>query len=461
MKLTRNILVAGVLMTALPITAIAQDGTRYEPVGQAADRVLSQSEIDDLIARAREQGVAVTGSPEVRYVGGSQTAIETVQCCENVEEQVTERNEVKDTTTYFDAVTAREIIQPVQRTLIQPIEHRTPNGHTETVTEDMRIEEERLPVRIDRDPVPQTVVNNIPQERTETRDEVTETTYDVVGRREVTQPVERTTVIPVQRRITRPRIETVTADTRYETREADLQVQADPVPQVVETVTPQVTTETRDEVTETTFDYVAQRDIIQPVTRVIIQPVEHQILQGTTETVTADTQYVEERLPVRVETEPAPAVEEVFIPQVTERTVFEVEDVYIDQITRNIIQPVVITTVQPVEHRLVNGRTETVTAPVQYEEERLAGRVETDPTPETVVNYIPQEQTENREEYTETYFEAVTQRDVIQPIVRTLVQPVEIRRPSIRTESVTAPVRYETVRASLVVLNMGGGCNCN
>ena len=194
---------------------------------------------------------------------------------------------------------------------------------------------------------------------------------------------------------------------------------------------------------------------------VIIQPVERQILQGRTETVTADTQYVEERLPVRVETQPAPAVEEVFIPQVSERTVFEVEDVYIDQITRNIIQPVVITTVQPIEKRLVNGRTETVTAPVQYEEERLPGIVETDPTPETVVNYIPQVQTDNREEYTETYFEAVTQRDVIQPIVRTLVQPVEIRRPRIQTETVTAPVRYETVRASLVVLNLGGGCNCN
>jgi hypothetical protein len=197
------------------------------------------------------------------------------------------------------------------------------------------------------------------------------------------------------------------------------------------------------------------------MTRTTIQPVERQILQGTTETSTAETQYYEERLPVQVNTEPAPAVTENIQPQISERTVFEVEDVYIDQITRNIIQPVVITTVQPIERRLVRAQSETVTAPVQYEEQRLPGRVEDAIIPETVVNYIPQVTEETREEYSESTFQAVTQRDVIQPIVRTLIQPVEIRRPRVQTETVTAPTRYETVRASMVVLNVGGGCDCN
>jgi hypothetical protein len=463
MKIKKSFMAVSVLaVSAFPLAAIAQDsGERYSPRGEQANRVLSQSEIDDLIAQARNSGVSVNGQADVRYVGGSDAAVETVQCCENVEERVEERSEVKETESFFDAVTSREIIQPIQRTLIQPVERRVPQGRNETVTEDMRFEENRLPVRIERDPVPQVVVNNIPQETTETREEVTETFYDVVGRREIIQPVERTTVVPVQRRITRNRVETVTAEPRFEQRSAPVQVQADAVPQVSESVIPQVTEVVQEEYTETPVPFVSQRDILQPMTRTTIQPVERQILQGTTETSTAETQYYEERLPVQVNTEPAPAVTENIQPQISERTVFEVEDVYIDQITRNIIQPVVITTVQPIERRLVRAQSETVTAPVQYEEQRLPGRVEDAIIPETVVNYIPQVTEETREEYSESTFQAVTQRDVIQPIVRTLIQPVEIRRPRVQTETVTAPTRYETVRASMVVLNVGGGCDCN
>ena len=463
MKIKSSLMAMTVLAAAaFPFAVAAQEsGERYTPRGDAASNVMTEAEINDLIAQARNSGVAVAGSTDVRYVGGSDVAAETVQCCENVEERVEERSEVKETTVNVEAVTQRDIIQPVQRTLIQPIERRIARGRVESTTEAMVVEENRLPVRIERDPVPAVVVNNIPQETTETREEVTETTYDVVGRRVITQPVERTIVVPVQRRITRPRVETVTAEPRYETRTAPAQVQAIAQPQVTENVIPQITEETREEYTETYVDFVERQDIVQPKTIITIQPVERQILQGTTESVTAETQYVEERLALRVDQQPAPAMTEETVQQVSERTVFEVEDVYIDQVTRNIIQPVVITTVQPITRQVLQARTETVTNPVQMEEQRLAGRVEEVVIPQTVVNYIPQVTEESREERTETTFQAVTQRDVIQPIVRTLIQPVEIRRPNVTTENVTAATRYETGRASLVVLNVGGGCNCN
>ncbi|MEZ5946083.1 MAG: hypothetical protein R3C13_05735 [Hyphomonas sp.] len=460
MKIKASLMAMSVLaVAALPLASNAQE--RYNPRGEAASNVLSQSEIDDLIAQARNSGVAISGASDVRYVGANPNAVETVQCCENVEERVEERTEYQETEVAVPAVTARDVIQPVQRTLIQPIERRVLQPTSETVTEDMRYEENRLPVRIERDPVPAVVENTIPQETTETREEVTESTYDVLGHREIIQPVERTVVVPVQRRITRPRVETVTAETRYETRKAPVQVQAAAIPAVAETMIPQVTEETRQEITEVAVPYVATRDVIQPVTRTAIQPVERQILRGTTETVTAATQYVEERLPVRVETQPAPAVTENTTEQLTERTVLEVEDVYIDQVTRNVIQPVVITTIQPIERQVIAAQKETVTNPVQYEEQRLAGIVEDVMVPETQVNYVAQVTEESREEYSESYFEAVTQRDIIQPIVRTLIQPVEIRRPRVTTETVTAPTRYETVRASLVVLNIGGSCVCS
>ena len=236
--------------------------------------------------------------------------------------------------------------------------------------------------------------------------------------------------------------------------------ESDPVPAAAESVEEQVQTVTRDEITETFVDAVTQRDIIQPVVRTVVQPVEIRRLRPQTETITRDTQFVEERLPVRVETEPAPAAVENLIPQISERTVLEVEDVYTDQITRNIIQPVVITTIQPVERRLLRAQSETVTRDPIFQEERLAGVVEADPIPQTVENFIPQVTVENREEITETFFDAVTQRDIIQPIVRTLVQPVEVRRVRGQTETLTNDTQFETVRASLVVLNVGGPCNC-
>ncbi len=462
MKLKSKLMAVSILAGAmLPLSALAQDGTRYEPRGSAAATTMSQAEIDALIAQARNSGVAVSGAADVRYVGSNQTAVETVQCCENVEERVEERTEVKETETVFNAVTQRDVIQPVQRTLIQPIERRVARGRVESSTEAERVEENRLPVRIERDPVPQVVTNTIPQERTETREERTETTYDAVGRREVIQPVERTTVVPVQRRITRPRVETVTAEPRYEQRVAPAQMQAAQVPQVTENTIPQITEQTREEVTETFVDFVERRDVTQPVRRITIQPVERQRLVGRTETVTNAEQRVEERLAARVETIPAPALTETIVPQVTERTVFEVEDVFIDQVTRNVIQPVIITTVQPIERQRLVAQTETVTAPVQFEEQRLTGRVIDAVIPQTVTNFIPVVSEETREEASESTFEAVTQRDVIQPIIRTLVQPIEVRRPNLTTETVTAPTRYETVRASLVVLNVGGPCNCN
>ena len=451
MKKAKTLLVAGLVAAAMmPQSALAQ-----------GERVLTQAEINELLNQARDNGFAVNGNDvDVQYVGGSQTAVSQEICCENIDEQVVQNTEVQETTTFFDAVTSRTIIQPVERTLVQPIERRIVRARTETITEDTRFEEERLPVRVEQDPVPAPIDNVIPQETTQTRDEVTETFYDAVTQRDIIQPVVRTTVVPVQRRITRPRTETITNETRFETRTAPVRVESDPVPAAAESVEQQVQTITRDEVTETFVDAVAQRDIIQPVVRTIVQPVEIRRLRPQTETLTRDTQFVEERLPVRVETEPAPAPIENLIPQISERTVLEVEDVYTDQVTRNIIQPVVITTIQPVERRLLRAQSETITRDPIYQEERLAGIVDADPIPETVENYIPQVTTENREEVTETFFDAVTQRDIIQPIVRTLVQPVEVRRVRGQTETLTNDTQFETVRASLVVLNVGGPCNC-
>ncbi len=467
MRLTKRILIGVAAIAVLPMMAFADGessswdgqvaGERYAGSGAAtSERILSDAEIRDIISRSGANGA----NTDVRYMGGSQTAIETTMCCENIEEQVETRSEVEETTSYVDAVTRREILQPVQRTLIQPIERRVAQGRTEESTEAMRFEENRLPVRIERDPTPSVTENYIPQVTTETRDEVTESYYDVVTRRDIIQPVERTTVIPVQRRIVRPRTETVTNDTRYETNRAPLERRADPIPAMVENLTEEVTTVTEERYTETMVPYVSTHDVYQPMTRTTIQPIERQILRGTTETRTDETRYEEERLPLRVETEAAPQVVENIIPQVTERTILEVEDVYIDQITRNVIQPVVVTTIQPIEYIRVNSLTENVTNEVRYEEEILPGRVEDVVIPETVMNYIPQLTEEFVEEHSESYFEAVVQRDVYQPVVRTIIQPIEYRRVNATTETITNPTRYETVRASLVVLNLGAPCNC-
>ncbi len=449
------------VIASLAAPATAQEtGAPYTPAGERAAGVLTQTEINDLIAEARSAGVNVTGETDVRYVGGSNDAVETTQCCEVVEERIEERTETQETEVTIEALTSRTVIQPIRRLLIQPVERRIARGSVETVTEEARIEETRLPVRIERDPVPAVTETVITEETTETREEVTETTYDVVTRRDVIQPVERTVVVPVQRRIDRNRIETVTNAPRYETRNAPVMVDALVMPAMTETVNVETTEEVREEISETMVDFVERRDVIQPVTRVTVSPVERQRLIGTKETVTAPVQEVEERLPVRVETDPAPEIQETVTEQVTERTVLEVEDVYVDRVIRQVIQPVIITTIQPVERQVLKATSETVTAPARVEEETLPLRVIDAVIPETVVNYIPQITEESREELLETTFEAVTQREVIQPVRRTLIQPVEIRRVNARTETVTAPTRYETVRASLVVLNVSSPCGC-
>ena len=468
MKFTKSIMIGAAAAVLTPLAGFA-DGDSKSWDGQAAgeryaangattsDRVLTDEEIRDIIDRAGASG----GNTDVRYLGGSQTAIETTICCENVEEQVETRTEIQETTEYIDAVTRRDIIQPVQRTLIQPIEQQVLQGSVEDITKDRVYETNRLATRYERDDVPAVVENYIPQVTTETREDVTKTYYDVVTRRDIIQPVERTTVVPVQRRIVRPITETITNEIRYETRTAPVQRNSVSVPATIENLTEEVTTVTEERYTETIVPYVATRNVYKPKTITTVQPIERQILRPQTETITEATRYEEEVLPTRVEVQDAPQVVENLIPQVTERTVLEVEDVYIDNVTRNVIQPVIVTTIQPVVNEVLNGRTETKTLPTRYETETLAGKTEHVHVPDTVVNYIPQITEEYKEERTETYFDAVTQRDIHQPIHRTIIQPVEIRKVNPKVETVTNPTRYETVRASLVVLNIGTPCDCN
>ncbi len=467
MKLTKSIIIGVAAAALLPISALA-DGDNKSWDGQAAgeryaasgtstsDRVLSDDDIRDIIQRSG----ADASNTDVRYIAGSDVAVETVMCCENVEEQIETRTEIEETTEYIDVVTRREITQPVQRTLIQPITREVLQGSVEDITEDRVYETKRLDTRYERDAVPTVVENYIPQVTTETREERTETIYDVITRRDIIQPVERTTVVPVQRRIVRPITETVTNEIRYETRTAPVQRNSVVVPATEEIVTDAVTEVREEQYTEKVVPYIATRNIYQPKTMTTIQPIERQILRGTTESITEATRYEEERLPVRVETEAAPDVVETIIPQVSERTVLEVEDVYIDNVTRNVIQPVIVTTIQPVVNEVLQGRVETETRATRYETETLTGIVESVSVPDTVVNYIPQLTEEYQEERTESYFEAVTQRDIYQPVTRTIIQPVEVRRVNAKTETVTNPTRYETVRASLVVLNIGASCNC-
>lgn len=468
MKLSKSIMIGAAVAMLLPATAFA-DGDKTSWDGQAAgeqysaggattaERVLTDEEIRNIIS----QSGANAANTDVRYMGGSQTAIETIMCCENVEEQIETLTEIEETTEYVDAVTRREITQPVQRTLIQPIKREILQGSVEDITEDRIYESRRLDTRYVRDDVPTVVENYIPQVTTETRDEVTESYYDVVTRREIIQPVERTTVVPVQRRIIRPVTETITNEIRYETQTAPTQRNSVAIPATIENVTDEITTVTEDQYTEKVVPYIATRNIYQPKTVTTIQPIERQILRGRTESITEATRYEEERLPMRVETEAAPEIVENITPRLSERTVLEVEDVYIDNVTRNVIQPVLVTTIQPVVNEVLQGRTETETRATRYETETLVGKTEAVSIPQTVVNYIPQLTEEYQEENSETSFEAVTQRDIYQPVVRTIVQPIEVRKMNPKTETVTNPTRYETVRASLVVLNIGAPCNCN
>ncbi|HBH89601.1 hypothetical protein [Ponticaulis sp.] len=466
MKLANGLMIAGMLaMTAIPAWAGNDGGVGgvdYDALSGEA-RVLTEQEILDLLARSGQASAQINPNDvDIQYMGAeSEIAVSSELCCENVNEVVTERTQVQETETFIDAVTSREIIQPVERTLIQPVTRQVIDGRTVTETAPVQYEEEVLPVIVDEDTVPAITEQVIPQETFETREEITERYEDAVARRDVIQPVVRTTVVPVQRRIDRPVVVEETAPTQYQTRTAPVRVIPAPNPTVDEFTTVDVTETVVEEYSDEVIDVVTQRDIIQPVERTIVQPVERRILRPQTETVTAPVEYREQYLQGRTEYGPRPEVQENVIPQYQDRTVLEVSDVYVDRVTRNIVQPVEVTVVQPVERQVIRGRSETVTAPTVYETEYLPGRVIEAQIPQTRVNYIPQVNEIRREDYRETYFNAVTRREIVQPIVTTRVQPIEVVRYNPVTETVTAPTQYETIRANQVVLNVGGGCVCS
>ncbi|MEM9740313.1 MAG: hypothetical protein AAF829_10615 [Pseudomonadota bacterium] len=447
----KDAVVGAVLAVALPLTAMAQ----------SPERALSDAEIQELLERSRAAGVIVSReTADFNYIGGSQEAVETQVCCEPVQENVTTQSREDVTEEFFEALTARTVIQPLERTIVQPIERQILQGHVEDIIEPTQFEENILPVIVEEDAVPTVIETVIPQETIESRAEVTEEFYDVIVQRDVIQPIEQVTIVPVQRRIIRPSFETVTAPTRFEENILPTIIQEDPVPALQETFQPQLTENRVEEVSERIIEYVAERNITQPVERTIIQPIERRILRPTTETITRDTIFEEDILPVRVDTEAAPAMVENIIEEVTQRTVYEVEDVYIDQITRNVIQPVVVTNVQPIRRRILRPQSETVTQATRFETNTLSILIEEATAPKTIVNYIPQLTENRREDITETTFEAVTQRDIYQPIVRTMVQPVTIRRVRPQVETVTNPVRIETNRAQQIIITIGEGCNC-
>ena len=146
MKLANGLMIAGTLaMTAIPAWAGNDGGVGgvdYTAMSGEA-RVLSEQEILDLLARSGEASAQINPNDvDIQYMGAeSEIAISSELCCENVNEVVTERTQVEETETYIDAVTDREIIQPVERTLIQPVTRQVIQGRTETVTEATRYEE--------------------------------------------------------------------------------------------------------------------------------------------------------------------------------------------------------------------------------------------------------------------------------------------------------------------------------
>ena len=142
MKLSKSIMI-GTAALLLPMSAFADGdktswdgqaaGERYSASGaETSDRALTDDEIRNIIAQSGADG----SNPDIRYMGGPQTAIETIMCCENVDEQVETRTEIEETTEYIDAVTRRVITQPVQRTLIQPVTREVLQGSVEDITED-------------------------------------------------------------------------------------------------------------------------------------------------------------------------------------------------------------------------------------------------------------------------------------------------------------------------------------
>jgi len=430
---------------------------RYTAAGsEATDQALSDAEIYDII----QQSGAVSEGMEVRYLGGDQIAAETEYCCGETQEQYEAVTQVEEIDEYIDVVTQRDIIQPIETTRIQPVIQEILQPQTENIYEDMVYETQQMPVRVERDPVPEMTTKYHQQLTVNEQEEITETYYDVVTRREIIQPVERTTIVPVQRRIVRPRVETVTAEPRYITVTNEPLVNKAIVPETVVNVMDQQSYIDQESYSEIMVPYVETRNVYQPKTITSVQRVERQILNPVSESVTEETVYETVRLDPIVKTEAAPTPYETIIPQIRERTVLEVEDVYIDRLTRNVIQPVIETTIQPVVNQVISGRIETETRPVIYNSTTLPAETRRVVVPETRVNYIPQVENVYQEAYSETYFDAVTHRDVYQPVVRTVIQPIENRRIRETTETITNPTRYETVRASLVVLTLDAPCGC-
>ena len=467
MKLTKSILIGAATAALVPTMAFADgdgsswdgqvDGDRYMASGSSsAERVLTDAEIRDIISRSGGSA----GNTDVRYMGGSTEAADIEYCCGGTTEQFEAVTEVQETDEYIDYISRRDITQPIVTTRIQPITQEVLQGRDEDVYEDMVYSTNRLPVRIERDPTPEMTVKYHPQLTVNQETEETTTYYDVVTRRDIIQPVERTTVVPVQRRIMRPRVETITAEPRYTTITAPTRRNEVLVPETQINVMEETSFVDQQEYAEVVVPYIATRNVYRPKTVTTIQPVERQILNATSESITEDTVYETERLEKIVNIQDAPGVVENIIPQVTERTVLEVEDIYIDQVTRNIIQPVIVTTVQPVVNEVLRARVETETRPTITNTVTLDSQYRSVAVPQTVVNYIDTTEEVYQDEYSETYFTAVTHRDVYQPVVRTVIQPIENRLIRAQTETITNPTRYETVRASLVVLNLGAPCNC-
>jgi hypothetical protein len=464
MKIANGLVIAGMLaMTAIPAWAGndgGKGGVDYSAVSGNA-RVLTDQEIRDLLARSGEAAKLNAGDVDVKYLGAmSDAAIASELCCENINEVVTEERKVEETTIPVDKVTEREIIQPIEINRIQPVLKEVINPQTEEIVEDVKREQVVLQPIIDKDPVPQLKENIIVQEQIVDKVDRAERVEEVIAEREIIQPIVRTTIVPVQRRIDRPVIVEDTLDVRYETRRAPTKVIPAPAPQVNVYTTEDVTVVDSEEYSEKRVDVVTKRNVYQPIERTIVQPIERQILQPQTKQIQADTQYKQEVLPGRVEYGPRPQLSENVVEQYVDKTILEVSDVYVDRVTKNVTQPVRITTIEPVQREVIRPRKETIQSDVQYRTERLPVRVIPAQPVQPVINYIEQVTEKQVEDYRESYYQAVTQHDIIQPVVTTRVQPVEYVRYQGVTEVIERPVRYETVRADTVILNVGVGCIC-
>jgi len=136
----------------------------------------------------------------------------------------------------------------------------------------------------------------------------------------------------------------------------------------------------------------------------------------------------------------------------TEQTEVQETETFRDVVTeREVIQPIERTLIQPVERRIINPQKETVTEETRFEEEVLPTIVEEAEIPGVTENTVVEETVEYREETTETFYDAVTQREVIQPVERTIVVPVERR--IIRLFALRQPMAAD-LRATIAALKI-------